>query len=148
MIAGRLGVIVMSVLLGIYIAFTINYAITCIMAPQPLAQIIGWALLFLPLLAIWWLIYEFTFIARGQRLLRRLREEGGLPVDDLPRLPSGRVDRSAAQADFDRYRAEVEADDASWRAWVRLALAYDVAGDKPRARWAMRSAIRRASPRA
>jgi len=145
--APRLGVIVMSVLLGIYIAFTINYAITCILAPQLLAQIIGWTLLFLPLLAIWWLVSEFIFMARGQRLIRRLAEEGGLPVDDLPRLPSGRVDREAAKADFDRFRVEVEADDASWRAWVRLALAYDVAGDRSRARWAMRTAIRTASPR-
>ena len=66
---------------------------------------------------------------------------GGLPVDDLPRRPSGRVDRSAAEEWFDRAREETEASPDSWRAWFRLALAYDAAGDRTRARAAARHAI-------
>ncbi|MGH3333826.1 MAG: tetratricopeptide repeat protein, partial [Nocardioidaceae bacterium] len=55
--------------------------------------------------------------------------------------PSGRVDRTAADAVFGQRQAEVEADPASWRAWYRLGVAYDDAGDRTRAREAVRRAI-------
>ena len=40
------------------------------------------------------------------------------------------------------YRAAVEQTPDDWSAWFRLALAYDAAGDRRRARWATREAIR------
>ncbi|OJX71027.1 MAG: hypothetical protein BGO95_07665 [Micrococcales bacterium 73-13] len=141
--AGFLGVVVMAALTALYLAFSIQYAIIMIRAPEPLAQALGWALIVLPLIAIWYLVTELVFAVRGQRLLGRLAEEGGLPVDDLPRLPSGRPDAAAAKEEFPRYQAEVEAEPDSWRAWVRLALAYDAAGDRGRARWATREALKR-----
>jgi Tfp pilus assembly protein PilF len=67
-------------------------------------------------------------------------------VPELPRTPSGRVDRSAADAVFEVRRAEVEADPDNWQRWYRLALAYDAAGDRRRARAAMRDAIEKAGP--
>jgi Flp pilus assembly protein TadD len=74
-------------------------------------------------------------------MAERLDAEG-VPADEIaPRLPSGRVDRNAADARFDLRRVEVEADPADWRGWYRLALAYDDAGDRRRARAAMRHAI-------
>jgi len=149
--AGRWGLVsvaVMAALLALYLAFTIRYAIACLAAPEPLAKALGVALLVLPLIALWYLATELVFVVRGQLLLRRLAREGGLPVDELPRLPSGRPDPEAAKAEFPRYRAEVEADDRSWRAWLRLALAYDAAGDRGRARWATREALRRSRSRA
>ena len=66
---------------------------------------------------------------------------GGLPVDDLPRRPSGRVDRAAADEAFGRYKAAAEAAPDDWRVWFRLSTAYDAAGDRKRARAAMRTAI-------
>ena len=65
----------------------------------------------------------------------------GLPVDDLPRLPSGRIDPEAGKAEFPRWQAEAEAAPEDWRVWVRLSLAYDAAGDRALARGAMRRAI-------
>jgi Flp pilus assembly protein TadD len=62
-------------------------------------------------------------------------------VSDLPRRPSGRVDRDAADAWFEGRRAEVEENSGDWRAWYRLAYAYDVAGDRRRARATMRKAV-------
>jgi cytochrome c-type biogenesis protein CcmH/NrfG len=76
-----------------------------------------------------------------QRLGEQLAAEGGLPADDLPRRPSGRVDRDAADAVFARRRAEAEAAPDDWRSWYRLGIAYDDAGDRRRAREAMRKAI-------
>jgi Flp pilus assembly protein TadD len=38
-------------------------------------------------------------------------------------------------------RADVEADPDDWRHWYRLARAYDYAGDRRRAREAMKTAV-------
>jgi len=102
----------------------------------------GIALLVLPLIAAWLLAREVQFVLRGEKLLRRMGAAGELPVDDLPRLPSGRADAAAADAQFPAYKAAVEADPESWRAWLLLGLAYDASGDRSRARWATREAIR------
>ncbi|SOD74150.1 hypothetical protein SAMN05892883_3330 [Jatrophihabitans sp. GAS493] len=71
--------------------------------------------------------------------------EGGSGADidlaDLPRRPSGRVDRAAADEYFAQRRKEVEAHPGEWQRWYRLAEAYDLAGDRKRAREAMRHAI-------
>lgn len=54
---------------------------------------------------------------------------------------SGRVDRGAADDAFTERRVQVEQDPDSWRGWYLLALAYDDAGDRTRAREAVRRAI-------
>jgi len=140
---GAVSVIAMSALLALYLGFTIQYSIIMISAPEPMAKALGIALIILPFVAIWYLVTELVFVVRGQRLLRRLGREGGLPVDDLPRLPSGRPDPAAAKDEFPTYQAAVEAAPDSWQAWLRLALSYDASGDRPRARWATREALKR-----
>ena len=139
----------MVVLLAIYLAFIVQYAIVLLGIDEPIAKGMGLALIVLPLVGAWALAAELLFAFRAERLLRVLREEGGLPDDDLPRLPSGRIDPDAADVVFPRYQAEAEAQPESWRAWLRLGLAYDASADRKRARWAMREAIRleRATPR-
>lgn len=90
----------------------------------------------------WTVVLELRFGLATQRLGRLLDDEGALGVDDLPRRASGRVDRDAADAVFQLRRADVEASPEDWRAWFRLALAYDAAGDRKRARAAARESIR------
>ncbi len=136
-----LGVVVMAVLLAFWLGVTVWYAIVLFRVGEWIATVMGAALIVLPLIAAWWLLLEIRFLIRGQRLIARLDAEHALPVDDLPRLPSGRVDPTAGKAEFPAYQAEVEANEDDWRAWVRLSLAYDAAGDRPHARWAMRRAI-------
>ena len=104
-------------------------------------QGLGVALLVLPLLGLLLVWREIEFGRRTAALARELDAEGGLPVDDLPRRPSGRVDRGAADAQFQAMRSEAEADPDDWRVWFRLALAYDSAGDRTRAREAARHAL-------
>lgn len=104
--------------------------------------LLGVALLVLPLLGLLLVWREIEFGRKSARLAAVLDAEGGLPHDDLPRRPSGRVDRAAADAAFARMRQEAEADPGNWRVWYRLALAYDAAGDRTRARAAARHAIR------
>ncbi|MCU1579320.1 MAG: hypothetical protein JWP19_1524 [Rhodoglobus sp.] len=131
----------MAVLLVIYLVFATQYAIILLQAAEPLANALGVALVILPMVGVAVLVADLVFVARGERLLKRLGDEGGLPVDDLQRLPSGRVDPKAADAEFPKYQAEVEAAPGSWQAWLRLGLAYDASGDRRRARWATRKAI-------
>jgi hypothetical protein len=131
----------MAALLLLYLVFTIQYAVRLLLDPQPLGKAIGAALLVLPLLGLWVLVAELLFAIRAERLAARLGREGGLPVDDLPKLPSGRPDPAAADLRFPEYQAAVEAAPDDWGAWFRLGLAYDASGDRRRARWATRRAI-------
>jgi hypothetical protein len=104
-------------------------------------MLLGLALLALPLVGLWAVAREWRFGRATQALAAELDRRGQLPVDDLPRSPGGRVDRAAADAEFERFRREVDAEPESWAAWFRLALGYDAAGDRRRARAAMRRAV-------
>jgi len=140
-VRARVAALVMAALLVLYLVFVVNYALLLITSEEPLAKALGFALIVLPFLGAGVLVADLVFVARGERLVRLLGAEGGLPVDDLPRLPSGRPDPVAADLEFPQYRAEVEGQPDSWRAWLRLGLAYDASGDRRRARWATRRAI-------
>jgi hypothetical protein len=108
---------------------------------EPVAMVLGVGVLVLPLLGLALVWREIVFGRRSAELAAALEAEGGLPLDDLPRRPSGRVDRDAADAAFEVRQAETQARPDSWQAWYRLALAYDDAGDRSRARWSARRAI-------
>ncbi|MFJ8810123.1 hypothetical protein [Streptomyces sp. NPDC102490] len=101
----------------------------------------GVAVLILPVIGLWFLWKNTQFVRRANRLAAELDAEGGLPVDELTRTPSGRVDRESADAVFARRKAETEDSPGDWRTWFRLAVAYHDARDTPRARKAMQRAI-------
>ena len=103
-------------------------------------KVLGAAVLALPLVGIWVVVAELRFGAATARLGRQLDAEG-VPPDELPRTPAGRIDRDAADELFALRRTEVEAAPDDWRRWYRLAEAYDHSGDRKRARAAMRTAI-------
>jgi hypothetical protein len=135
------GVVAMTVLLAIYLGLTVNLAVALVMTGDPIAVTIGVALFVFPVVGAWALVRELMFGIRSAQLTRILADEGNLPVDELPHLPSGRTVRDAADAAFGAYASEVEAEPESWRAWFRLGLAYDACGDRRRARGAIRRAI-------
>jgi len=141
-VSTKLGVVVMSALLLLYLVAVAQLSVSLIVSDDLLAKAIGVALLVLPLLGAWAMVAELAFGVRSQKLSDRLDAEGDLPVDDLPKRPSGRPDRAAADADFPRYREEAEQNPDDWRAWFRLGLAYDASGDRRRARQAVGRAIR------
>ncbi len=93
-------------------------------------------------LGLWVLGSTLRAGMRHQHLARRLHEEDLLPdTSDLPRRPSGRIDREAADAWFEQRRVEYEADPDNWRTVYRLAIGYDTAGDRSRARETMKRAV-------
>jgi len=138
----RLAVALMTVLLLLYVFLAGQRAIVLLASGETVGVVMGVALIVLPLLALWAIGRELWFGVRAQRMGERLDAEGGLPDEDLPVRPSGRIEREDGDALFPRYRADVEAHPDDWRARYRLGLAYDAAGDRRRAREAIRTAIR------
>lgn len=107
----------------------------------PVTVAFGVAVLVLPGIGLWFLWQTTAFARAAGALARELEAEGGLPVDELKRMPSGRIDRDSADEVFRRRKAETEAAPEDWRCWFRLAVAYRDARDTPRARRAMQRAI-------
>jgi cytochrome c-type biogenesis protein CcmH/NrfG len=132
---------VLVLVLMFYAALTGFKGLELLDSGSRVGQILGVALLVMPLLGLYVVWREVEFGRRTEALARALDAEGGLPVDDLPRRPSGRVRREAADALFAEMREQTEARPEDWRSWFRLALAYDAAGDRTRARAAARRAI-------
>lgn len=138
----KLGALIVSGLLILYFCFMLQRAWIMLSDPNPIAKALGAALVLLPLIGAWALVRELMFGAAMERLAKILGAEGGLPPDTLPRTPGGKIVRSAAEAEFEKYRQETEAAPEDWRSWFRLSCAYDAAGDRRRARSAMRRAIK------
>jgi cytochrome c-type biogenesis protein CcmH/NrfG len=140
--SARIGVAVIAVLLALYIVLVGQRALLLLVSGDPVGIAMGAALVVLPLIAAWALGRELWFGVRAQQLGKRLEAEGALPQEEVSVRPSGRVAREDGDAVFPAYRADVEAHPDDWRAWYRLGLAYDAAGDRRRAREAVRAAIR------
>lgn len=140
--SARIGVAVMAVLLALYIALVAQRAWLLLTSGEGVGVAIGMALVVLPVIAAWALGRELWFGVRAGQLGRRLEAEGGLPDEEVAVFPSGRVVREDADAVFPRYREAAHAHPDDWRVWFRLGLAYDAAGDRRRAREAIRGAIR------
>ncbi|GGM38334.1 membrane protein [Longimycelium tulufanense] len=133
--------------LVVYFLLTARRAVVLLGTGTPVGIALGLTVLVLPLIGVWIVVANVRFGMRTERLARQLATEGGMPdTSGLPRLPSGRVNRDAADAWFAERRAEVEAEPGDWRRWYRLAMAYDLAGDRGRAREAMRKALELAEP--
>lgn len=134
-------VALLVVILVFYAVLLGAKGVAFIRSGEPVAVVLGLGVLLLPVLGLGLVWREIAFGRRSAELASALEREGGLPLDDLPRRPSGRVERAAADEAFTVRQAEVEQAPESWQAWYRLALAYDDAGDRRRARGAVRRAI-------
>jgi hypothetical protein len=132
---------VMALVLALYVGLAGSWAVQLIASGEPVGIGLGIALLVLAAVGAWALVTELVFGVRLDRLVRALDAAGGMPTP-LPRAPSGRADRAAADDAFPVAKADVEAHPESWESWLRLSMAYDAARDRRRARRAAREAIR------
>ena len=126
----------------VYLALLGRAAVLMIGSGRAAAVVLGAALLILPAIGLRAVVATLRAGFVHQKLARLVAEDGmELDVSALPRLPSGRIERDAADALFDTVRAELHSDPDDWRRWYRLARAYDYAGDRGRAREAMKKAV-------
>ena len=137
----KISYLVTAAVLVFYFVLAGGRGVMLIEAGTPLTVTFGVAVLILPVIGIWFLWKNTQFVRRANQLAAELDAEGGLPVDDLKRAPSGRVDRESADEVFALRKAETEDAPDDWRSWFRLAVAYHDARDTPRARKAMQRAI-------
>ncbi|WP_396932241.1 hypothetical protein [Mycolicibacterium sp.] len=132
----------MCAALVVYFLLLGRTGVTLISSGTPVAIALGIGVLVLPVIGAWAMVATLRAGFAHQRLARLAVEAGmELDVSQLPRTPSGRIQRDAADALFDSVRAELEADPDNWLRWYRLARAYDYAGDRGRARETMRKAV-------
>lgn len=132
----------MCVALVVYFFLLGRIALAFLSSGEPAAIGLGAALMIMPLIGIWVLVSTLRAGLAHQRLGRIVKDEGlELDVSSLPRMVSGRIEREAADALFATVRGELEQDPDNWRRWYRLARAYDYAGDRGRAREAMKKAV-------
>jgi len=139
--SAKFGAIVMTGLLGVYLTLVWERSIALVNSPQPIAVAIGALMLFLPAVAAWGIFLELRFGLRIEKLGEILKKENAWPRFEFELRPSGRPTRESAEAIFGKYQKLVENDESNWKVWFALGLAYDAAGDRARARKAMRSAI-------
>ncbi|AYE95253.1 hypothetical protein C0J29_11095 [Mycobacterium paragordonae] len=126
----------------VYFVLLGRIALVMVGSGRPAAVGLGLALLIMPFLGLWAMIATLRAGFAHQKLARRIADDGmELDVSSLPRRASGRIERGAADALFETVRTELEDDPDNWRHWYRLARAYDYAGDRRRAREAMKAAV-------
>lgn len=130
------------VALAVYFVVLGRQAVSLMGDGSPGLFVMGLAVLVMPLLGVWMIYATLRSTLDHDRLARRIFEDGQtMDISDLPTRPSGRVERDAADELFARYKLEWDADPDNWRTNYQLARAYDVAGDRGRAREIMRRAV-------
>ncbi len=126
----------------LYFVLLGRLAVAMIGSGRAAAVGLGLAVLIMPVIGLWAMIATLRAGFAHQKLARLIAEDGmELDASALPRRPSGRIRRDAADALFATVRTEVQANPDDWRHWYRLARAYDYAGDRRRAREAMKTAV-------
>ncbi|MEC3914801.1 hypothetical protein [Nocardia sp. CDC160] len=129
-------------MLAFYFVLLGRIAIDLIASGKAAAIGLGIGVLILPLLGVWLVASSVRAALAHQHLARRMHEEGReLDVSELPRRPSGRIEKAAADRLFEQVKQEFEADPENWRSNYRAARAYDYAGDRSRAREMMKRAV-------
>ncbi len=138
----QLLIAVMCVAMLAYLVLLGRMAVAMIGSGRAAAVGLGLAVLIMPVIGLWAMVATLRSGFAHQKLARLIAADGmELDTGALPRRRSGRIERHAADALFATVRTEVEDDPADWRRWYRLARAYDYAGDRRRAREAMKTAV-------
>ncbi|PXW33585.1 UNVERIFIED_CONTAM: hypothetical protein DES50_102204 [Williamsia faeni] len=137
-----IGIGVLVLVLFFYFFLLGARAIDLMTSGDVVGIVLGIGVLILPVLGVWMVVGALRSGIAHQRLARRMREEGKeLDISALPKRPSGRIEREAADELFAQVKAEWEADPTNWRSTYRIARAYDYAGDRGRAREMMKRAV-------
>ncbi len=121
-----------------YAVFALSRAWIVFQDGTLVTKLLAISIVVIPILGVALIIREIRFGLTMQQMGRQLSSEGRLPLDDLPRTASGRADKSAADQRFAEITELAGSND--WRDWFHIALAYEDARDRKRARSSMRTA--------
>lgn len=118
---------IMVVAVGVYLILLGQLAIRLIGTGDGVAIAMGVGILAFPVIGVWLLWREMRFGYRMQFVAHEWQKLGTDP----------------AQLTYEECLPRVEAAPQEWQPWFELGLAYEKAGDRRRARAAMREAERR-----
>ncbi len=139
----QLLIVFICLALLMYLVLLCRLAVLLILSGSLAGIGLGLAVLIMPVIGLWVMVATLRDGLAHQNLARLIADDGmELDVSALPRRPSGRIERAAADTLFHTVRDEVDADPDDWRRWYRLARAYEYAGDRRRAREALKTAVR------
>ncbi len=141
MSSAKFGALFMSALVVMYLVLVAERSFALIGSGEAIGIAIGSLMIFLPAVAFWGIFMELRFGLRIEKLGEVLKQENAWPQFPFELRPSGRPTKESAQEVFEQFRQRVISDESNWKTWFALGLAYDAAGDRPRARKAMRQAI-------
>lgn len=129
----------MSALTLVFVLLLFGRGLVLLQEPNLSIQLMGVAILVLPLFAIWSIAVELRFGFRAQKLAQLLASQE-FPELSVELRPSGKATKDSAAREFARISEEIQANE-SWQLWFRLGEAYDANGDRKRARQSIRKAI-------
>lgn len=138
----KLGAVIMSALLLLYVALLANTGITLLAIDLVVAKLMGALILAFPIVGVWAIIVELRFGIASEKLVAKVEAEGTWPDLQIETRPSGRAVRASADAAFEKFSQAAQSNENDWHAWFNLSLAYDACGDRRRARASMRKAIK------
>lgn len=127
-------------IVALYFALVAGRAFMFIAADDPVARVLGVALLVLPSIGVWWMIHEWRTGTVVQHMANELERQNRLPLHDGERDERGKLTESAQVAVFEVARRDVDARPDDWAAWFHVAYAYDASGDRSMARKSLRHA--------
>lgn len=130
----------MCALVALYFVLVAGRAFMFIQTDDPVARVLGAALLVLPVIGVWWLIHEWLTGIVVQRMANELERQGRLPIHDGETDARGKLTESAQDGVFEVARRSVDARPDDWAAWFHVAYAYDASGDRSMARKSLRHA--------
>ncbi|MFM7014000.1 MAG: hypothetical protein ACKOXT_03285 [Actinomycetota bacterium] len=141
MTSAKIGALSMTALLIMYLVLVSERSWVLVQSGEAIGIAIGALMLILPIFAAWGIFMELRFGLKIEKLGKVIMAEDSWPRFDFELRPSGRPTKESAERVFEKYRSSVLGNEEDWKKWFALGLAYDAAGDRPRARKAMRKAI-------
>ena len=123
-----------------YAVIAASRAWILLVSTDPLQIVLAVAIIVIPVIGLALIVRELWFGWRTRQMGQTLAAENALPTYDGDLTTTGRPTNAEADRNVERYDQEAEEISEDWRAWFRLAVAYDDARDRKRARAAMRQA--------
>jgi len=137
----KLGAVVMSALVLMYLALMGQQGYYFLLQDNWVSKAMGFFVLVLPVFGLWGILRELRFGLAIEKLGKQLEAEDAWPRFKFGTMPSGRANKNEALQEFPEYQEKVEQDPENWRSWFSLGLIYDACGNRKLARKAMRKAI-------